>query len=188
MEAKLCAVPSLIPAERTFAVHISAPGGWGEEGWLLVLACAVPSACLHGKRRANSSTGLCTLNVKWIVFSFFFLWYNLIVVHIYLRPVNKGTPIKNNNFWFPIGNSIFSLTWIGFVKTSIRGCLWFDLKSGLFCPRLAQNLLCNSTNINNDFGFLIESSSGTLTSLGLSKHPFRVLLLMVWPKVGLILS
>ena len=95
MEAKLCAVPSLIPAERTFAVHISAPGGWGEEGWLLVLACAVPSACLHGKRGANSSTGLCTLNVKWIVFSFFFLWYNLIVVHIYLRPVNKGTPIKN---------------------------------------------------------------------------------------------
>ena len=94
MEAKLCAVPSLIPAERTFAVHISAPGGWGEEGWLLVLACAVPSACLHGKRGANSSTGLCTLNVKWIVFSLFFLWYNLIVVHIYLRPVNKGTPIK----------------------------------------------------------------------------------------------
>ena len=29
MEAKLCAVRSLIPAERTFAVHISAPGGWG---------------------------------------------------------------------------------------------------------------------------------------------------------------
>ena len=31
---------------------------------------------------------------------------------------------------------------------SVCRLLWFNLKSGLFCLRLAPTLLCNSTNIN----------------------------------------
>ena len=39
------------------------------------------------------------------------------------------------------------------------GCrhIWFDLMSGLFCPRLAPTLLCNSTNLKKQllFGLLL---------------------------------
>ena len=46
------------------------------------------------------------------------------------------------------------------------GCrhIWFDLMSGLFCPRLAPTLFCNSTNLNKQLLFPIGSPNCTLST------------------------
>ena len=75
----------------------------------------------------------------------------------------------DNNILFPIGRptrtlSSFQLGLRLMVCQNIHsGCrhLWFDLKSGLFCPRLAPTLLCNSTNLNKQLLFPIGSPNCT---------------------------
>ena len=71
----------------------------------------------------------------------------------------------SNNFWFSIGSSSHTISSFR-LGSRLRDCqnmhsgcrcLWFDLKSGLFCPRLAQTLLCYSTNLYNQLLFSIGS-------------------------------
>ena len=77
--------------------------------------------------------------------------------------------IIDNNFLYPIGRptrtlSSFQLGLRLMVCQNIHsGCrhLWFDLKSGLFCPRLAPTLLCNSTNLKKQLLFPIGSPNCT---------------------------
>ena len=76
----------------------------------------------------------------------------------------KKTNIEHN-FLFPIGSCSRTLSVLR-LELRFRNCqnirygdrsLWFDLKSGLFWPILAQTLLCNSTNIDNQLLFCIGS-------------------------------
>ena len=75
-------------------------------------------------------------------------------------------------FLFPIQspNRTLSSLQLGFrfmvcqnIHLGCRGS-WFDLKSGLFCPRLSQTLLCNSTKINNQLWFSIGSPNCSLST------------------------
>ena len=75
----------------------------------------------------------------------------------------------DNNILFPIGRptrtlSSFQLRLRLMVYQNIHlGCrhIWFDLMSGLFCPRLAPTLFCNSTNLNKQLLFPIGSPNCT---------------------------
>ena len=78
----------------------------------------------------------------------------------------------NDDFLFPIQspNRTLSSLRLGFrfmvcqnIHSGCRGS-WFDLKSGLFCPRLSQTLLCNSTKINNQLWFSIGSPNCSLST------------------------
>ena len=77
-----------------------------------------------------------------------------------------------HHFLFPIGSSSHTLSVLR-LELRFRNCqnirygdrsLWFDLKSGLFWPILAQTLLCNSTNIDNQLLFCIGSPNRTLST------------------------
>ena len=76
----------------------------------------------------------------------------------------------NDDFLFPIQspNRTLSSLQLGFrfmvcqnIHLGCRGS-WFDLKLGLFCPRLSQTLLHNSTKINNQLWFSIGSPNCSL--------------------------
>ena len=88
-------LPSFLPRELLLSIFpLLEDGGRRADSWCWRAPCHLH--VLHGQRGATSSTGL-HLNAKWIVFSFlFFMWYILIVVLFIMRPVNKGTAIKNS--------------------------------------------------------------------------------------------
>ena len=108
----------------------------------------------------------------WLYSSILLIWYFLggggCWKIWFLRKLSNLTNI-DNNILFPIGRptrtlSSFQLRLRLMVYQNIHlGCrhIWFDLMSGVFCPRFAPTLFCNSTNLNKQLLFPIGSPNCT---------------------------